>query len=66
MSKPQPNITATINVIRDKLDIANDVRSNNQIGQVLISLSLICDVLEAQEQRHEQLVNRIDIILNRI
>ena len=59
----QPTITATIEAIRDKIEQA-DYSSPHQIGDILIALSLITDVLEAQDQRIDAMQEYIDAMTN--
>jgi hypothetical protein len=48
----QPTITATLEAIREKLGEANIERNRDwQTGDMLIALSLITEVLEAQQRR---------------
>ncbi len=52
----QPTITATLEAIREKLDDADS--SSNQIGQIgdiLIALDLITEVLEAQQRQLDRI-----------
>ena len=52
----QPTITETLEAIREKLDEADS--SSNQIGQIgdiLIALDLITEVLEAQQQQLDRI-----------
>ena len=45
----QPTITATLDAIREKLEQANTERNHDwKTGDILITLSLITEVLEAQ------------------
>ena len=52
----QPTITATLEAIRDKLTSADDTRNvNRQVGDILIALSLITEVLEAQQRQLDRI-----------